>query len=598
MRPSPLLTLLLALLAPPCAEAARSSLEDVDAALDLEEAEEAGAASASSAAASSRGSVLGLKEGDDIDGFRLERHVGSGPIGEGHPSLSVRDTPFGNSSAGLALLEERGGRAATLPFPASAAEFTKPHFLGAGSFGEAWEAKAPKGSGLPATVVVKVLYVEVKTGVNTYLTKQMYNQPGMEHYKSEALGAMTECNKAKELQKKALQMKEADNPAWPFASRLMQCFGHNIMKKTKSASPLYLVLENAGSKNLHDFIKKYKGKPDKLTSPLVASITRQLTEGLAFLAALKPPVIHHDFKGQNTVVKVNKGEVYVKLIDFGAMFTASKPPRRRRVVSTRVIAPPEYCNGIDYAYPAPSYDMFSLGNTIADMAIGKTFGMIWHPKDPNPAYNNANYGWKDYFSGKDIEVFHKRFAAEDEGYALEEMMKDPDCVDFTLKLWVRMVKKDATERPVPLEVLASPWLQKAHAPQDPEWTLYAAPEEAVEVDPEVQASAAAKDGEDGGSGCMPVCEECVPGIGQINELPKMICGIYVDTVSAMKPSPLTSGPYSKEDGPCSQKYKMKKFGKKSIFLWDCPYWGSASGAAAAKNAPKEPKEKKVKVVKK
>lgn len=532
--------------------------------------------------------VLGHRAGDVLLGdFRLESHLGSTPIGYGQPNLHLFP-PAPARGAGGALLEAPPH----LDYPRKLKEGYgiegKESHLSSGSFGEAWEATPLKGplAGAGVKVVVKVLYFKERQGSAVkyfYLTREECGKPGNEIYKEAAQEARRECDFARRLQRQAHGLSERGDARATFASRLMNCHDHNIEKATPPKTPLFLVLENCGRTNLHDYIGESRGDKEALSSANIATITRQLAEGLAFLAALEPPVIHHDFKPLNVVVKAAGGQLYVKLIDFGAMMKAAKKPRKRWSSATGVYAPPEYHQGWDYKAPAYSFDMFSLGETLAQCAMGAPFGLVWHGF-------KADYAWKDYFR-KDLETFHQRMAVQDQGeFGLEQLMKDPNAADFTMKHWVRMVYKKPSDRPSPEEVLGHAWLKEAVAPLDPEWRM---------AEPEAAAGAAGEpEEENDADGCQPICEKCIPGEGTVNKLPKMICGIYSPTVTDMqtweeyKEHPIMKlGPYLQEPS-CKNFPKQFLIGEEWLYTWECPHWRAPKGGATTRTTLAKKKTKK------
>jgi serine/threonine protein kinase len=316
--------------------------------------------------------------------------------------------------------------------------------------------------------------------------------------RKEVKKAAVECNFAKELQKAALTMNSTMAQK---AQRLMACYSHNFLKKTSKKAPIYLILENCGADDLDKFITKNP----HMNQELMGSIVKQILEGLEYLTAIS--VIHHDLKPANIVVKQIRGSPIptVHLIDFGGMMQAHPRLARSSTVATSVFAPPEWFDGYAFKAPASSFDMYAVGNILADMALGKTFSGLY--------YDNR----RDMPNFKQLALLSD-ITSRSEFCGLFDLYLNPGlgamsahepAYNFIVDFWVRMIKHDPAARPTPAEVLEADWMLDSASPNDPGWVMYSPP---VEQPGGSQEDAEEDDAQDT-TGCLPVCDLCLKGDG-------------------------------------------------------------------------------------
>jgi len=377
-------------------------------------------------------------------------------------------------------------------------KFKQLKHLGTGSFGESWLVE-----GLPGTpyaqkkVVVKLFYAK-HNDQYVHLTKkvveEMREECEVEHdqkssssssssssvssssssCKKEAAKlqkgidkAVEECDIAMKLQKAAPLMSNGI-----YAQRLMGCFGHNYREKRRDI-PIYVVLENCGVQNLNGYIKDHRST---LTASQMASITRQILEGLEFLGNMKPwPVIHHDLKPDNIVVKeFSGGAVSVHLIDFGGMMYADPDDMKVSSTSTVDYAPKEWVDDDDaFREPATSFDIYSVGNILAKMATGNKFNNVFLDENEDTDFEAIDEEVASETSRTEfVKLLHEQADEEFKGVdAIDKDREEGGARDFTVAGWAHTVHTEPGERPTPAALLALPWLQNADSPNDPDWTM-------------------------------------------------------------------------------------------------------------------------------
>lgn len=122
----------------------------------------------------------------------------------------------------------------------------------------------------------------------------------------------------------------------------------------------YLVMEYVEGRNLEEELAA-RGEP--LPEGLVIDIARQLSDVLAYLHGLKPPIIYRDMKPSNVMLNPN-GRVV--LVDFG-IARLFKAARKGTMIGTLGFAPPEQYQGqVD-----PRSDIYSLGATLHYVLTGR-----------------------------------------------------------------------------------------------------------------------------------------------------------------------------------------------------------------------------------
>jgi Protein kinase domain len=122
----------------------------------------------------------------------------------------------------------------------------------------------------------------------------------------------------------------------------------------------YLVMEYVEGRNLEEELAA-RGEP--LPEGLVIDIARQLSDVLAYLHGLTPPIVYRDMKPSN-VMLTSKGRVV--LVDFG-IARLFKAARKGTMIGTLGFAPPEQYQGqVD-----PRSDIYSLGATLHYVLTGR-----------------------------------------------------------------------------------------------------------------------------------------------------------------------------------------------------------------------------------
>ncbi len=122
----------------------------------------------------------------------------------------------------------------------------------------------------------------------------------------------------------------------------------------------YLVMEYVEGRNLEEELA-HRGGP--LPEGLVIDIARQLSDVLAYLHGLQPPIIYRDLKPSNVMLT---GNGRVVLVDFG-IARLFKAQRKGTMIGTLGFAPPEQYQGI----ADPRSDLYSLAATLHYVLTGR-----------------------------------------------------------------------------------------------------------------------------------------------------------------------------------------------------------------------------------
>lgn len=88
------------------------------------------------------------------------------------------------------------------------------------------------------------------------------------------------------------------------------------------AYEVFVLMEYCPNKGLIDYMNTRL--VNKLKEPEILSIMEQITEGVAHMHALNPPLIHRDIKIENVLIDANMS---FKLCDFGSVSTPIQPPK-------------------------------------------------------------------------------------------------------------------------------------------------------------------------------------------------------------------------------------------------------------------------------
>jgi serine/threonine protein kinase len=152
-------------------------------------------------------------------------------------------------------------------------------------------------------------------------------------------------------------------------------FGTNVVTVSEAGSSrtydeLYIVMELSRGQNLRDFLKL--SGPVPLEQCLAIGI--QIAEGLAEIHA--KGVVYRDLKPANTMLTFDhKGELLVKIVDFGTVKLTGQPPAVGELdltgsmfIGSPLYAPPESC----MAKPVDQRgDLYSLGLILYEMIAGR-----------------------------------------------------------------------------------------------------------------------------------------------------------------------------------------------------------------------------------
>lgn len=152
-------------------------------------------------------------------------------------------------------------------------------------------------------------------------------------------------------------------------------FGTNVVTVSEPGSSrtydeLYIVMELSRGQNLRDFLKLSGPVPLKQC----LAIGKQIAEGLAEIHA--KGVVYRDLKPANTMLTFDhKGELLVKIVDFGTVKLTGQPPAVGELdltgsmfIGSPLYAPPESC----MVKPVDQRgDLYSLGLILYEMIAGR-----------------------------------------------------------------------------------------------------------------------------------------------------------------------------------------------------------------------------------
>src|SRR6266446_3242891 len=133
-----------------------------------------------------------------------------------------------------------------------------------------------------------------------------------------------------------------------------------ITDRFEIANRHYLVMEYVEGRNLEEELA-IRGGP--LPEGLVIDVARQLSDVLAYLHGLNPPIIYRDLKPSNVMLT---GNGRVVLVDFG-IARLFKAQRKGTMIGTLGFAPPEQYQGV----ADPRSDIYSLGATLHYVLTGR-----------------------------------------------------------------------------------------------------------------------------------------------------------------------------------------------------------------------------------
>jgi hypothetical protein len=236
--------------------------------------------------------------------------------------------------------------------------------LGMGKFGDAWEAiDVVTGK----SVAVKVFHDIRKGDFLTWRTTDL-------QMKWMLLKDIEEAKVVKEIVTAGRKLYP------PGASRMCECLQEHIAQGMSNVDqPLYTVWEMAGK----DDLTTLPLPPNLADRVQVArAITKQIAEGLVLLSMFNPPIIHHDLKPANIVVKGSLAEGFdVKIIDFGCFLPATESMMRSSSMGDEKFMPPEWGTEMAFAEPATSFDIWALGLIHLQMIAPEFTPEVWYPTD-------------------------------------------------------------------------------------------------------------------------------------------------------------------------------------------------------------------------
>ena len=141
----------------------------------------------------------------------------------------------------------------------------------------------------------------------------------------------------------------------------------------KKSSTIPVMIMELMDESLYDYINKLPMAKNSWTKK--GSILPDVAEGLSYLHALKPAVVHRDLSPKNILLKAGKGEVPVaKISDLGVAKIIKADSRRTQSVLTKApgtqnFMPPE-CLEDEPVYGIP-LDVFSYGGIVLFVATHK-----------------------------------------------------------------------------------------------------------------------------------------------------------------------------------------------------------------------------------
>lgn len=254
-----------------------------------------------------------------------------------------------------------------------------PRRLGAGSFGEAWEATGEVNMGgrvKKADVVLKIFFRNVNRRV-VYLTSSMLEQD--KDARGEIESVKRECSVVQEIQRVAYHSKDVGT------DRFVGCYSVEL---GSGDDPMYVVL-GRGGKSLDMVLKEMD--PDRPDHAKARIIMGGLLQAIRTMSERLPVhMTHHDLKPANAVFDGTTA----RLIDFGAVLTVEAGKEHQRSTSTPAYSAPEHI-GIDsvaYSAPAWSYDVFALGMIYVELLCP---AISQNERDWMTLVTQARAEWKD-----------------------------------------------------------------------------------------------------------------------------------------------------------------------------------------------------------
>lgn len=243
--------------------------------------------------------------------------------------------------------------------------------LGAGAFGDVWEA-VDESTG--ESVAVKVFYkkLDAEGTRKEYITWNRADQ----HDKDEMRKNVKECK----LIRKIITDGYAMNA--PGASRICSCDAEYITPgmTTNKDAVMYTVWEMCGKSMEKLRVDMETLSPSKRIE-VARHLTKQLLQGVALMQMFNPPLIHHDMKPDNTVVRGDINDIAsleVKLIDFGCYVSASPENKRSQSTGDPKYMPPELSQTIAFDN-AKTFDMWGVGLTHMELLCPALEKEDWCP---------------------------------------------------------------------------------------------------------------------------------------------------------------------------------------------------------------------------
>jgi len=239
--------------------------------------------------------------------------------------------------------------------------------LGMGQFGDCWEATDPETG---SQSVVKVFHARTGETSWEYLS---WNQCD-KRMKWTMTKSIEEC-------KVVQKMVETGKELYPSgASHICECKDEHISPGIANPNDvMYTVWESGG----HEDLKTLK-LPESLSDRVrvARTITKQVAEVLVLLSMFDPPIIHHDLKPDNIMIKGNLQEGFdVKVIDFGCFIPASEEMRTSISMGDEKYMPPEHAWECAFADPPSSLDMWALGLIHMQLICPEYTTEHWYPAD-------------------------------------------------------------------------------------------------------------------------------------------------------------------------------------------------------------------------
>jgi serine/threonine protein kinase len=243
-----------------------------------------------------------------------------------------------------------------------------PKHLGAGQFGDVWEATDLETD---EKVAVKVFYRHTPGGGKEYLTWNTADEPNKEEMKKN----MKECTLVQ-------QIISQGEKAYPVgASRICECKGEFIKQgMTNKDNVMYTVWEMCG-KDMTKLRKELGSFAPKDRQIAARMMTKQVIEAVSLLSMFNPALIHHDMKADNAVVLGSLEEGYqVKLIDFGCFVRASPGNKYSQSIGDPDYMPPEHSvTSRAFEDPPSSFDIYGVGLIHMELLCPALENTDWSP---------------------------------------------------------------------------------------------------------------------------------------------------------------------------------------------------------------------------